>query len=768
MFCEVVLRESTRSFDRLYTYAVPDSLAGRVQAGCRVEVPFGSGSRPHEAYVIGMRADAGTDFYIKPISRLLSPRPVLKPDQLSLSGLMRDRYICTYGDAIRCMLPAAVTSIQGRKTRMVLLTQPEEAQQMLTDGAIDRIGQVRVIELLLEYGAVPAVEVMAACQVSRSTLDTLKKKDMIRYEQVTLRVEQEPELSSVPEPDLEPNPEQREAIERLTGAVSGETAYGRLREYLLHGITGSGKTEVYLQVARQTMALGKSVIILVPEIALTPQMTARIRARFGASAAVLHSRLLPSERAFQWNRILAGEVQMVVGARSAIFAPLEHIGLIILDEEQESSYKSETHPRYHARDIARLRAREHDAVLLLGSATPSVESYARTASGQSMLLTLSERATRASLPQTRIIDMRRELAEGNRSLFSRELTGQLLAATEKGNQAMILLNRRGYSGFVLCRDCGYVVRCRTCSVSMTSHTRQPGPGRGDAAAGVRQEPGSARPMEQLICHYCGRIAAIPSACPACGSRRIGRFGAGTQQVEELFHREFPGLTTLRMDQDTTVGRLSHSDILDRFINREADVLIGTQMIAKGHDIPNVTVVGILSADLMLGLSDFRASERAFSLITQAAGRAGRGDMPGTVIIQAYNIDDFAIRCAAAQDYAAFYQEEEAFRKLMRYPPFGAVAAITLAGPSERTVHERIVTLHAMLGARKTAEPAFTSVELFDPARAPIFRIREQYRWRLVIKGKGPDQLAAFLAPVVDHFDFQRLSRSVDIDPYQLM
>ena len=275
-------------------------------------------------------------------------------------------------------------------------------------------------------------------------------------------------------------------------------------------------------------------------------------------------------------------------------------------------------------------------------------------------------------------------------------------------------------------------------------------------------------MEQLICHYCGRIAAIPSACPACGSRRIGRFGAGTQQVEELFHREFPSLTTLRMDQDTTVGRLAHSDILDRFINREADVLIGTQMIAKGHDIPNVTVVGVLSADLMLGLSDFRASERAFSLITQAAGRAGRGDMPGTVIIQAYNIDDFAIRCAAAQDYAAFYQEEAAFRKLMRYPPFGAVAAITLAGPSERTVHERSVTLHAMLAARKTAEPAFASVELFDPARAPIFRIREQYRWRLVVKGKGPEYLAAFLAPVVDHFDFQRLSRSVDIDPYQLM
>ncbi len=768
MFCEVVLRDSTRSFDRAYTYAIPPGLVDKVRVGSRVEVPFGSASRLQEGYVLALRAEAGTDFYIKPLNRLLSPHPVLKPDQLNLASRMRDRYICTYGDAVRCMLPAAVTSIQGRKTRMAYLTQPDEALQLLTDGAIDRIGQVRVIEMLLEYGSAPASEVMSACQVSRSTLDTLKRRDLIRFEQVLIQPEPEQTDLADIEPDLTPNPEQDEAISRIGDALRTEPEAGRLLEYLLYGITGSGKTEVYLQAARMALGLGRSVLILVPEIALTPQMIARIRSRFGAAAAVLHSRLLPSERAAQWNRIMANEVSLVVGARSAIFAPLDRIGLIILDEEQESSYKSETHPRYHARDIARLRAREQGAVLLLGSATPAIESYARTRSGQSVLLTLTSRATRATLPETAIVDMRQELKDGNRSLFSRALTALLLEQTALGHQAMILLNRRGHSGFVLCRDCGTVIRCKTCSVAMTSHARPAVPVRGPFGTVKESLVPPQKPTEQLICHYCGRIAPVPSVCPACGSHRIGRFGAGTQQVEELFQQSFPHLKTLRMDQDTTVGRLSHGDILDRFVRREADVLIGTQMIAKGHDIPNVTVVGILSADLMLGMSDFRASERAFSLITQAAGRAGRGDIPGNVIIQAYNIDDFSIRCAAAQDYDAFYQEEAAFRKMMRYPPFGTVAAITLAGPNERTVHERAVTLHAMLAARKNDEPVFAAFELFDPARAPIFRIRDQYRWRLVVKGRTPDLIAAFLAPVVDRFDFRRLSRSIDIDPYQLM
>ncbi len=758
MFCEVVLRESTRAFDRSYTYAVPADLQGQVEVGSRVQVPFGNGSRQQEGYVLALKAEAGTDFYIKPIQKLLTPQPVLRPDQLRLAARMRDRYICTYGDAIRCMLPTSVTSIRGKRTRLILLTDPEEAQTLLNDGAIDRIGQVRVIELLLEYGSVPTIEVMAAAQVSRSTLNTLAKKGLIHFENVNLRPEEEPLPAdeTVLADDLVPNPEQEAALAQILQALSVEADSGGLAEFLLFGITGSGKTEIYLQAARQAVADGKSVIILVPEIALTPQMTARIRSRFGTAAAVLHSRLLPSERAEQWNRILAGEIRLVVGARSAIFAPLENIGLIVLDEEQESTYKSETHPRYHARDIARMRAREHGAVLLLGTATPSIESFQRTETGRSVLLTLSERATAATLPATRIVDMRSELAAGNRSLFSRELAAELRITVEAGHQAMILLNRRGYSGFVLCRDCGQVIRCRVCSVAMTSHARQ--------IAGA--PPGQLK--EQLICHYCGRINAIPTVCPNCGSKRIGRFGAGTQQVEELMRQEFLEIRTLRMDQDTTAARLSHGELLASFIKREADVLIGTQMIAKGHDIPNVTLVGILAADLMLGLSDFRAAERAFALITQAAGRAGRGADPGKVIIQAYNIDDFAIRCAAAQDYLTFYQEEIAFRRQLRYPPFGSIAVATLAGQSESAVRERTQMLHSALAAHRQAVQGYENIELLDASRAPIHRIRGRYRWRIVLKGQSAEQLAAFLAPVLDRFDFQRLSRSIDIDPYQMM
>lgn len=758
MFCDVVLRESTRAFDRSYTYAIPAEMQGQVAVGSRVQVPFGGGSRLQEGYVQALKADAGSDFYIKPIQKLLTPRPVLRPDQLRLAARMRDRYICTYGDAIRCMLPAAVTSIRGKRTRMVMLTDPEEAQSILNDGAIDRIGQVRVIELLLEYGSVPAIELMAAAQVSRSTLNTLAKKDLIQFENTNLRPEEEPLPEDETElaQDLIPNEEQEAALAQILQALTDDATIAGLREFLLFGITGSGKTEIYLQAARQAIANDRSVIILVPEIALTPQMTARIRARFGTSAAVLHSRLLPSERAEQWNRILADEIRLVVGARSAIFAPLANIGLIVLDEEQESTYKSETHPRYHARDIARMRARDHGAVLLLGTATPSIESFQRTESGYSTLLTLSERATDAELAKTKIVDMRSELAAGNRSLFSRELAAELREAVKNGHQAMILLNRRGYSGFVLCRDCGKVIRCRVCSVAMTSHARQ--------VAGA--PPGQLK--EQLICHYCGRINSIPTTCPNCGSKRIGRFGAGTQQVEELMRKEFPEIRTLRMDQDTTAARLSHGELLASFINREADVLIGTQMIAKGHDIPNVTLVGVLAADLMLGLSDFRAAERAFALITQAAGRAGRGDEPGKVIIQAYNIDDFAIRCAAAQDYLTFYQEEVAFRRQLRYPPFGSIAVATLSGQTESTVRERTQLLHAALAAHRRAEQGYGNIELFDATRAPIHRIRGRYRWRIVLKGQSAEQLAAFLAPVLDRFDFQRLSRSIDIDPYQLM
>ena len=750
------MRESTRAFDREYTYAVPVSLQDRIAVGSRVQIPFGSGNRLADGFVTALLEDAQSEFYIKPIDSLLSDRPAVLPEQLQLAAQMRSRYLCTYGDALKCMVPSSVSAVGDKYVRVAELIDPVEAAQRLADGEIDRVGHIRVVELLLECGSAPLQEVMHACQVSRAVLTTLVKKQVIRI------VEQETRRSLADEMDFTavdpfpPTPDQADAIRVIGEALSKDsqgTAF--VHEHLLFGVTGSGKTEVYLQGARLAVDQGRGVIILVPEIALTPQMISRIRSRFGTGVAVLHSRLTPAERYEQWQRILRQEVLVVVGARSAIFAPLRDIGLIVIDEEQETTYKSETHPRYHARDIARMRARNHNAVLVLGSATPSVESYHRTEIGQSRLLTLNGRVGTAVLPSAEIVDMRSELGSGNRSIFSRKLSHAMREAFQSGHQAMILINRRGYAGFILCRNCGHVVKCRSCSVSLTSHVNP-----------HHIQDGSAQHL--LICHYCGKVTRPPSTCPACGSSRIGRFGAGTQQVEEQFNQEFAPGKAIRMDQDTTAGRSSHAKLLDSFARGEADVLIGTQMIAKGHDFPNVTVSGILSADLMLGVSDFRSSERAFQLITQTAGRAGRGDAAGKVIIQAYNIDDYAVRHAAAQDYPGFYRQEIAYRRAMKYPPFGSIATIILSGPQEPPVREKCEQLASALRLRRESEPALAAAEILEPARAPLFRIKDRYRWRIVIKGPDPVLLAALLMPVTDRFDFTKVAHALDLDPYQML
>ena len=466
MYCRIVLRESMRAFDREYTYAVPASLEDQLTVGSRVLLPFGSGNRSAEGYVTALLTDPGSDFYIKPVSELLSDRPVLLPGQLRLAAQMRGRYLCTYGDALKCMVPAAVTSIKEKTIRLAELNDPAEAAQSLADGEIDRVGHIRVIELLLECGSAPLQEIMHACQVSRAVLSTLEKKQLIRiFDQETRRVLPD-EQNYTPAEPFPPTPDQAVAIRRIEEALRiSEQESNGCHEFLLFGVTGSGKTEVYLQCARITADQGRGVIILVPEISLTPQMISRIRSRFGTGVAVLHSRLTPSERYEQWQRIMRQEVLVVVGARSAIFAPLKDIGLIIIDEEQETTYKSETHPRYHARDIARLRAHDSGAVLVLGSATPSIESYFRAESGHAALLTLRERVGTAELPTAEIVDMRSELSSGNRSVFSRRLSQAMREAFAAGHQAMILINRRGYAGFVLCRNCGHVVKCRSCSVS---------------------------------------------------------------------------------------------------------------------------------------------------------------------------------------------------------------------------------------------------------------------------------------------------------------
>lgn len=754
-YCRIVLRDSKRSFDREYTYLIPDNLQDRIRIGSWVEVPFGSGNRFAEGYVTALLSQTDADYRLKPVFKLLSDNPVLLPDQLHLAIAMRSRYLCTYGDALKCMVPAAVTAVQDKTVRMVALTDPDEAQRSLSEGELDRLGHIRVIELLLDNEQAPLQEVMKACGVSRAVLKTLEKRQLIHvFSQKTRRIL---EMDQVPERQapFQPTPAQATAIRRVRESAAHCTLeQSGCQEFLLFGVTGSGKTEVYLQLTHDMITQNRGTIILVPEIALTPQMIARIRARFGANVAVLHSRLTPSERFEQWQRIIRQEVKVVVGARSAVFAPLADIGLIIIDEEQESTYKSETHPRYHARDIARLRAREQGAALILGSATPAVETMYRCMNGQMILLSLADRIGSAGMAKARIIDMREELRQGNRDIFSLDLQKAMHDAFAAGHQAMIFINRRGYAGFMLCRSCGQVIKCRTCSVAMTSHQN-------------RHAASSGAGAEQLICHYCGKISRPPKTCPACGSRYIGRFGIGTQQVEERFNQVFAPHRALRMDQDTTSGRSAHEKILHAFAEGEAEALIGTQMIAKGHDFANVTVVGVLTADIMLGMSDFRASERAFQLITQAAGRAGRGELPGLVMIQAYNVDDYAIRFAAAQDYDSFYRQEITYRKMMQYPPFGSITAITLTGHQEQQVQRVSRDLASALRARKEEHQDYKAISLMDPARAPLYKIKNRYRWRLILKTPSSTLAAAFLAPVTDRFAFGEVTVAIDHDPYQL-
>ena len=651
MLAKVVLREATRSFDREYTYAVPESMADRIEPGFRALVPFGAGDRKVEAFVSAVMREGTSDFYVKPIARLLDEAPVLRTDQLRLAAHMRHRYTCTYGDALQCMIPSGIAvhtarlveaatpdapadadeaalkvlallaaapkgrreetelleesglsravllrlekagvvrivektgqAVKPRTARTVYAVDPDAVADLLEEGRIGRINQYRVLEMVLEFGECLVDDVVVACQASKATLKTLVDKGYLAYGTVAAaRPGDEADVLPEPDEDKDPTPGQDVAVKELSRAIE-DASCGAIesREFLLHGITGSGKTEVYLQVARKTLDVGRSVLILVPEIALTPQMVRRIQARFGDEVAVLHSRLTPVERYGQWKRVLDGDVRLVVGARSAVFAPLQNLGLVVVDEEQEASYKSETHPRYHAIDIARQRCRDTCAVLLLGSATPSVESWLRTVDGKSRLLRMTERPGGAVLPEVSVVDMRDELAAGNRSVFSRPLRGLLDRAFAERHQAMLFLNRRGHSSFYLCYQCGKTVRCGNCSVSLTYH----------AVVGSHSGPSEG----MLVCHYCGRATQLPQKCPSCGSSKgIGRMGVGTQQIEELFLREFPGRTVLRMDQDTTTGRLSHAAILDRFRDEGVDALVGTQMIAKGHDFPNVTVVGI--------------------------------------------------------------------------------------------------------------------------------------------------------------------------------
>ncbi|MHB8065853.1 MAG: primosomal protein N', partial [Ruminiclostridium sp.] len=577
--------------------------------------------------------------------------------------------------------------------------------------------------------------------VTSSVLDTLSKYGYICYKNLEVQRDPLKNKDYKRTEHLTPTDEQANALMLLKKQLDS----GAYRESLIHGITGSGKTEVYLQLISYCFEMGKKAIMLVPEIALTPQMVERFVSRFGKRVAVMHSRLSLGERFDQWKLISEGKVDVVVGARSAVFAPIENLGLIVIDEEHEGSYKSESMPRYNAKEVAQKRCEINRALLLYGSATPSVDTYYLATQKLIELIEMRNRPNTAELPCVELVDMRLELENGNRSPFSLRLMEELNKNIENNQQSILFLNRRGFSTFVFCRNCGYTMKCPECNIALTYHSKN----------------------NRLICHYCGFTVKNPSRCPSCESSNIRYFGIGTQKIEEEIKQRLPDSSVLRMDTDTIGYKDAHEEILNRFKNENINIMVGTQMIAKGHDFPNVTLVGVLAADSMLNVGDFRASERTFQLLTQVAGRAGRGDIGGRVIIQTYNTEEYSILAACHQDFISFYNQEILIRKRLDYPPFSNIAIVTFSGRRDRAIFEISKSVKPEL-----MESWTSTFEVLGPSRCPIPKIANKYRWRLVIKAKNLELLVDKLTKMSDRIwkkaKDEDILMSIDINPYNML
>lgn len=699
MYAGVIVDVRAEAVDRIFQYGIPEKLVPQIKIGHRVLVPFGP--RKVEGYVVELsdQLEIGAD-RLRSIVRLLDENPIISPALMELAFWLRARYVGLLSEALQLMLPPGYRygkeRVGVKKQQMVILRKPDAELRA------NATAQRRLMEILRVKPQMLAAELIKRARASYASLDSLARQGVIEICAAVLEREVEWECGS--DSPLVLTDEQEEALRRIRQELAAAK-----RPVLVHGVTGSGKTEIYLQIISEVIKEGKQALVLVPEIALTPQMLSRFGARFGEGISVLHSALSLGERFDQWWKIYRGEVSVVIGARSAVFAPTPNLGLIVLDEEHESTYKQEEGSiRYQTRDVAIKRCELEGGLVILGSATPSLESYHRALQGRYELVRLTKRVEERPLPQVEVVDMRKEFEGGNRSMFSGALREALAALAGTGNQAIILLNRRGFSTFVLCRECGHVMQCPNCHVSLTLH----------------QSDG------RLHCHYCFHKEVLPGRCPHCASPYLRQFGVGTEQVQAVLAQEFPSLPTVRLDSDTTRRKGAHRRILQQFATGRAQILIGTQMVAKGLDFPNVTLVGVLSADLALNFPDIRASERTFQLLTQVAGRSGRGDQPGRVIIQAYEPNHFSVQCAQGHDYISFYRQEISFRRTLAYPPFSQLTRILCSGPAVET-KEAAQKIERYLLSR-----GFSPEAILGPAPAPIGKLKGRYRWQLILKSEA--------------------------------
>ena len=751
-YCKVLLRESVRQTDKEYTYKIPDSMEQTVVPGSYVEVPFGFGNRTSIAlvtYTSDDLSDLGFDpLQLKEIKSVIDLYPVMNKDQLELIEPLKKKLLCTSGDVISMMIPAAVGSVARAKAKFVDLRSRESAVQALDSGSLRSVTHIHILEYLLENGITERKKLLSVTKASDAQLRGLKEKSLIDVTERMLTREEILKEDSGYEAEPvgfrqvhELNSDQQNAFEEVKKNLEHTSVF------LLDGITGSGKTEVYLKCAGEVLERGGSVIYLVPEISLTPQTISWIRGRFGDTAAVMHSKLTDRQRYNEWDRIRRGEARIVVGPRSSVFAPVLNLKLIIIDEEHDSSYKSESFPRFNTREIAFMRIKQSSCPLILGSATPLVSSYFAAKKGAYKLLKLTKRAAPdAVLPDVEIVDMKRQVKEGYGELLSAPLRSAMAKAFSDGKQVMLFLNRRGYSRTVVCSACGEPAACPNCSVAMTLHNNRRLAGR------------------LLVCHYCGyTIPAVEAECKECKGRKFKRVGIGTQQLEEILSELYPHEKVLRMDQDTTMAPGAHEQILTKFRNGEASILVGTQMIAKGHDFPDVTVVGVLGADLIALSSDYKASERAFELITQAAGRAGRAGDKGKVFLQSLRPDNPLLMYAARQDYEAFYESEISYRKVMRLPPFCAVGEVVLSLPDEDMLAARTADVYKYLKEFLSYQDKSLGFELFGPVPAPIYELRGRYRNVFMIKSSRKSYLNEVFRQMIEDFDSSLYPLSFDND-----
>ncbi len=809
MIAQVYVKTTNLNIDKPFDYLVPKELEDKIMLGSRVKVPFGGGNLPKEAFVTEIKEKSDFDS-LKPIRSVTDSLPILTKKGIELCFFMRKRYFCTFSEAAQLCIPPGTDAkfeewislthkyyeskdlIKGvTQEQLVLFLEQNEGSAEMTQIKstfgknarttvnalikkgiceksfadkrranektvrlvcysgeedisyyIDKLSksapkQAAVLSAITEFGELSVSDIVASSGTTRNAVEALNVKGIISYKETeVLRSPLEGKRKEASSP-LILTKAQESAANTVIKKNSGT--------FLIHGVTGSGKTEVYMKIAMNALNKGKQVILLVPEISLTPQMTNRFYSRFGDKVAVLHSALSLGERLDEWRRIRRGDATVIIGARSAIFAPCDNVGAIIIDEEHEQSYKSESSPRYHARDIAHFLAKKHGCPLVLGSATPSIESYYKAKQGEYMLIELLDRFNRKPLPDVFISDMRQELRDGNKTVLSRLLASQIRENISRKEKTILFLNRRGYSTFVSCRDCGFVFTCPNCNVSLTYHKK------GDT----------------LTCHYCGHREKVNAVCPRCQSTRVRDFGKGTQKAEEQIASIFPDAKSLRMDADTTSGKRGHEKLLDKFTGEGVDILLGTQMVTKGLDFEDVTLVGVLAADASLNVDDFRAQERTFNLITQVCGRAGRGEKEGRCVIQTYSPENPTLLLAAKQDYKAFYEEEIMFRKEFFYPPFCDIINITVSSSNKEEAEKRAAEIAMKLRINLRA---YDNCSFYGPAPAPLDRIQGRFRVRLWLKCSADEEFINILRKAIYEEKLKRtsdLSIVTDINPYSM-